>query len=277
MTPVITPSSRTEPAPGGAAPGGPAPRRPLRGGATARAALGLVLFLALWEAVPRLGLVRPILMPPPSAIPAAFWREVSSGDWGTAILASLSHYLGGLLIGSLTGIGLGVLTGMSPRLEDASRWVVRLLRPIPGLAWVPFAIIWFGITPLAATFIVVVGVFWINYFAALGAVQAVDRDLLELADAFGHRSARAKLSKIILPAASGTILSGLRTGLGQAWMAVVAAELFGVPGLGQRMMQASSLLATDIVIVYMATMALFYGLVDTGFVLLRDRLLRWKA
>ncbi|MDZ5649373.1 ABC transporter permease [Nitrospirillum sp. BR 11828] len=241
------------------------------------ALLGVIVFLAVWEAVPRLGLVRPVLLPPPSAIPQAFVAEVRSGQWTDAIVHSLVHYFWGLLIGSVTGIAAGVLTGMSRRLEDFTSWVVRLLRPIPGLAWVPFAIIWFGVTPTAATFIIVLGVFWINYFAALGAVQAVDRDLLELADAFGHRSTLAKLVKIVLPAASGAILAGLRTGLGQAWMSVVAAELFGVPGLGQRMMQASSLLATDIVIVYMATMALFYGLVDMGFVAVRDRLMRWKA
>ncbi|WP_163478997.1 ABC transporter permease subunit, partial [Klebsiella pneumoniae] len=66
--------------------------------------------------------------------------------------------------------------------------VVRLLRPIPGLAWVPFAIIWFGVAPSAAVFIIAIGVFWIAYFAAHGAVRSVDRDLIEVADAFGFRS-----------------------------------------------------------------------------------------
>ena len=70
---------------------------------------------------------------------------------------------------------------------------------------------------------------------------------------------------------------GLRTALGQAWMAVVAAELFGVPGLGQRMMQASSLLSTDVVVVYMLTMAALYGLIDTLFLSLQGRLLGWRA
>ena len=82
---------------------------------------------------------------------------------------------------------------------------------------------------------------------------------------------------MILPASLPGILSGLRTGIGQAWMAVVAAELFGVQGLGQRMMQASSLLATEIVVVYMITIAALYGAIDSIFVMLRDRLLAWKA
>jgi sulfonate transport system permease protein len=60
-------------------------------------------------------------------------------------------------------------------------------------------------------------------------------------------------------------------------MAVVAAELFGVAGLGQRMNQASSLLATDIVVVYMLTMAALYGLIDMAFIFAQSRLLTWKA
>jgi NitT/TauT family transport system permease protein len=73
------------------------------------------------------------------------------------------------------------------------------------------------------------------------------------------------------------ILVGLRTALGQAWMAVVAAEIFGVPGLGNRMIEASSLLATDIVVVYMLTMAALYGILDSLFLAAQNWLLRWKA
>lgn len=240
------------------------------------AALGLALFLALWQAVPTLGLVPPMLLPGPSVIPDAFRREIGGGFWLTAIWSSLGHYVAGLALGSLLGIALGVCVGLWRPLEEATAWLVRLLRPIPGLAWVPFAIVWLGVTPAAATFIVAIGVFWINFFAALGAVQSVDRDLIEVADAFGHGSARGRLVKVILPAAAPGILAGLRTGLGQAWMAVIAAELFGVPGLGQRMMQASSLLATDLVVVYMITMAALYGAVDAGFILLRNRVLAWQ-
>jgi NitT/TauT family transport system permease protein len=183
----------------------------------------------------------------------------------------------GLFVGSAAGVALGVLTGMSRVAEGLFAWVNRVLRPIPGLAWVPFAIIWFGVSTAAAVFIVAIGVFWIAYFATLAAVRAVDRDLLELAEAFGYRSSLSKLVKIVFPAAAPGILAGLRTALGQAWMAVVAAEIFGVAGLGQRMMQASSLLATDIVVVYMITMAGLYGIIDTVFVIIQGRILAWKA
>lgn len=242
----------------------------------ALSASGLAAFLILWELFPALGLVSANILPPPSALPAAFWREVTSGIWLSSLIRSLQHYLAGLAIGCFLGVSLGVITGLWVSIESTLAWVVRILRPIPGLAWVPFAILWFGIDPAAAVFIISTGVFWISYFAALGAVRAVDRDLIELADAFGFRRADQKLWKVILPAAMPGILVGVRTALGQAWMAVVAAEIFGVPGLGQRMMQASNLLASDVVVIYMATMAAAYGAIDSIFVAIQSRVLRWK-
>ena len=245
--------------------------------APALALTGLVAFLLLWEAIPYFGIVNPAFLPGPSALPSAFLREVKSGAWLTAIMGSLGHYFIGLFTGAGLGIALGVLTGMSKIAEETTAWVVRLLRPIPGLAWVPFAIIWFGVNPQAAVFIIAIGVFWIVFFAAQGAIRGVDRDLIEVADAFGFRSPFQRLTKILLPAALPGILIGVRTALGQAWMAVVAAEIFGVAGVGQRMMQASSLLATDLVVIYMLTMAALYGLLDTLFVAFQGWVLRWKA
>lgn len=253
-------------------------RAPLSAGARlALAAAGLAAFLALWEAACRAGLFNPMVLPAPSAIPAAFGDELASGAWLASALASLSHYAQGLGVGVGLGVCLGVAAGMSEGFEAALSGVVRLLRPIPGLAWVPFAIIWFGATTAAAVFIIAIGVFWIVFFATQGAIRAVERDLIEVADAFGFRSARERLVKILLPAASPGILVGVRTALGQAWMSVVAAELFGVHGVGQRMMQASSLLATETVVVYMLTMAALYGVIDTGFTALQRRLLAWRA
>jgi sulfonate transport system permease protein len=245
--------------------------------APALALTGLVAFLLLWEAIPFFGIVNPAFLPGPSALPAAFLSELRSGAWLSAILGSLGHYFVGLFTGAGLGIALGVLTGMSKLAEETTAWVVRLLRPIPGLAWVPFAIIWFGVNPQAAVFIIAIGVFWIVFFAAQGAIRGVDRELIEVADAFGFRSPLQRLVKILLPAAMPGILVGVRTALGQAWMAVVAAEIFGVAGVGQRMMQASSLLATDLVVIYMLTMAALYGLLDTLFVAFQGWVLRWKA
>jgi sulfonate transport system permease protein len=240
-------------------------------------AIGLAIFLLIWEAVPLLDPSASALLPVPSQLPAAFLREVQSGIWIICVGESLSHYFYGLILGVLLGIGAGILTGMYRNLEIGLSWVIRTLRPIPGLAWIPFAILWFGVEQAAAIFIIAIGVFWIVFFAAHAAIRNVGRDLVEVAEAFGFTSGWEKLVKVLFPASLPGILVGVRTALGQAWMAVVAAELFGVPGLGQRMNQAASLLATDIVVVYMLTMAALYGLIDTGFLFAQSRFLSWKV
>jgi sulfonate transport system permease protein len=237
--------------------------------------VGLIVFLLLWEGLARSGVMGPSLIPPPSRVPGALVRELASGIWPRAVLASLSHYATGLLIGSVLGMVAGTAVALFPWVETFQAGIARLLRPIPPLAWIPFAIIWFGVSESAAAFVISLGVFWLNYFATAGAVQAVDRGLIELAYAFGHGGLFARLTKVILPAAAPGILSGLRAGLGQGWMAVVAAELFGIPGIGQRMMEASGLLATDVVALYMLTIALLYGLSDMLFQRVSRRALAW--
>jgi len=107
-------------------------------------------------------------------------------------------------------------------------------------------------------------------------VRAVDPDLLEMGAAFGHTGLWEKLSKLVIPGASPGILAGLRAGLGQGWMTVVAAELFGIPGIGLRMMEASGLLATHVVVLYMVTIAALYGFTDFIFLRLQNRALAWQ-
>lgn len=239
-------------------------------------AAGLAAFLLLWEALARSGIVAQTLLPPPSVLPGRLVSEIALGVWPTMVLASLHHYAIGLVAGSLAGVLFGGAVALFPRLDAAQAWLAPLLRPIPPLAWIPFAIIWFGISETAAAFIIAIGIFWINYFTAMAAVRGVDKELIELAAAFGHGSLPARLRKVILPAAAPGILSGLRAGIGQGWMTVVAAELFGITGIGQRMMEAAGLLATSVVIVYMATIAVLYGASDLLFMLVQRRLLRWQ-
>jgi len=239
-------------------------------------ATGLTAFLIFWETVARSGLIEPHLLPPPSTLPATLASEAGLGIWQAMVWASLRHYTIGLLVGSILGVSLGVCVALFPMVEASQAWLARVFRPIPPLAWIPFAIIWFGISETAAAFIISIGIFWINYFTSIAAVQAVDKDLIEVARAFGHRSFFALLRKVILPGAAPGILSGLRAGLGQGWMTVVAAELFGIPGIGQRMIEASGLLASEVVVLYMFSIALLYGVSDYIFVRVQDRILEWQ-
>ena len=236
---------------------------------------GLVAVLAVWEAAVQAGALPRMLVPPPSAVPRAFFNEVRLGFWQTSVVSSLGHYGLGLLLGTAGGVALGMAVALSCRLDAVTAGVARLLRPIPPLAWIPFALIWFGATEAAAAFIIAIGVFWVNYFATIAAVRAIDPGLTEVARAFGQGGLWARLTKVVLPGASPGLLAGVRSGLGQGWMAVVAAELFGVPGVGQRMSDAAGLLATDVLIVYMLTIAGLYALSDAAFMAANRRVLAW--
>ena len=218
-----------------------------------------VLVIAGWEAFSRSGALPPALLPAPSTVARAWadWifatdgsTQTYSGTWLLNTAASLWRVLAGFGIAALLGVGLGVAIGWSRLVEVMIEPTLQALRPIPPVSWIPLAIIWFGISETAAAFIISIGIFWINYFTSMTAVQAVDKDLIEVARAFGHRSLVALLRKVILPGAAPGILSGLRAGLGQGWMTVVAAELFGIAGIGQRMIEASGLLASENVIAW---------------------------
>ena len=236
---------------------------------------GIAVFLGVWELAVRWGVLSARLVPQPSALPARFAAEIGSGVWGRMVLSSLSHYALGWSIGTVAGLLIGLTAAIFPRLRDWQAGLVRVLRPIPPLAWIPFAIIWFGINRSSAAFIIAIGIFWINYFATFAAIRQVDPGLVEVARVFGHGGFGPRVWRVILPAAAPGILTGVRTGLGQGWMTVVAAELFGIRGIGQRMMEASGLLAIDVVAVYMLTIAVLYGATEGVFLLFQRAVVRW--
>ncbi len=238
--------------------------------------LGFIIFLGVWEGGWHLGWLNAALVPPPSALPAVFFSELENGQWVAMLSSSMHHYIVGVIVGSILGILMGIIVGISSKFRAFQEWITRLLRPVPPLAWIPFAIIWFGVTTEAAAFMIAIGVYWLNFFATLSAVMAVPKEYIELANAYGHTGFLAKLRKVIFPASAPGVLGGLRAGLGQGWMLVVAAELFGVPGVGQRMMEAAGLLATDVVVVYMFTIAGVYALTDLVYNIMENRILKWQ-
>jgi ABC-type nitrate/sulfonate/bicarbonate transport system permease component len=246
-------------------------RRPLL------AALGFLFFVAVWKLSHEMGWTAGNTLPDPFALPEAFMAEWKSGGWLRSVRSSLIHYFWGLAAGTGLGLVVGVAAALFDWFDDLHLVVARLLRPIPPLAWVFFAIAWFKVSHAGAAFVISIGVFWINYFASYAAVKGVHEEDLELARSFGHGGLWPRLRTVVFPSAAPGILAGVRTGLGQAWMTLIAAELFGVPGIGQEMNEAASLLLYATVAVYMLTIAAFYSLSDVLFGLVQRRLLRWRT
>jgi len=253
-------------------------------------AVGSAVFLAIWQAA-AMAVGRTYLLPSPVEVATAFVVELTAPTTFTVpfveisipatrlvanLLQSLLHYLPGLVVGSVLGISLGVAMGWSGRLDDALTPVTRFLRPIPPLAWIVFAIVWIGIGHGGAAFIVGIGAFWINFYNAYAGVEGVSTHLREVAETLGVDDDLTMIRKVILPAATPSIATGVRTSIGQCWMIVVAAELFGAPGVGFQIINAAQNLATDVSVAYMAVISLVFLVSDGAFRRVERRALAWR-
>jgi NitT/TauT family transport system permease protein len=244
------------------------PRRGVRG------AGGVVAFLALWWLVAS---TQPTyVLPTPPAVAETFVAEAASGAMLAALGSSIVHWVPGATIGTGLGIAAGVALGWSPYLDDATAPVVRVLRPVPPLALIGFAIAWLGINHAGAAFIIAVGAFWINFYAAYGGVEGVSDDLLDVARSLGVRGDLELIRSVVVPASLPEITTGIRTGIGRCWMLVVASEIFGVPGIGREILRASNNLRVDVVITYILVLSFMFLVVDTAFRALQRRALAWR-
>jgi ABC-type nitrate/sulfonate/bicarbonate transport system permease component len=276
--PAVTPANRRRV--GDSRVGGDAAARrspvPAKAARVAWGMAGLVAFLALWKAAHHYAWTGPGTLPDPLLLPAALAAEWTSGRLLPAVASSLTHYGWGLGLGTLSGAGVGFLAATDRRFDAFQAYLARLLRPIPPLAWVVFAIAWFQVSHAGAAFVIAIGVFWVNYFATHAAIRGIDPRYNELARAFGQDGWLTQARTVTLPAAAPGMLAGVRAGVGQAWMALIAAELLGVPGMGQEMNAAAGVGAYEAVVVYMLTISLVYALCDFGFVRLENWILRWR-
>ena len=245
------------------------PRRLLRG------ALGVAGFLAVWYVV-SLGSPTRAQRGGPT-VAGALAGELVSGNMTRALGQSVRHWIPGTVAGTALGVAAGVAFGWSRLLDDLTAPLVRTLRPVPPLALIGFAIAWFGINDWGAAFIIAVGAFWINFYAAYGAVEGVSEDLLDVGRTLGVRGNLDAVRSIVLPAATPGIMTGIRTGLGRCWMLVVASEIFGVPGVGREIIRASNNLAVDQALAYILVLSLMYLLVDVAFRAVERRVLVWRA
>jgi NitT/TauT family transport system permease protein len=236
--------------------------------------LGIVVFLGLWHVA---ALFQPAyVLPSPLAVGETFYTEAASGEMTTALGQSIQHWLPGAVVGTTLGVAVGIALAWSPLLDDLSAPVVRLLRPVPPLALIGFAIAWFGINNAGAAFIIAIGAFWINFYAAYGGVEGVSDDLLDVARSLGVEGDLELIKSVVIPAASPEIMTGIRTGLGRCWMLVVASEIFGVPGIGRQIFRAGQNLQVDGVIAYILVLSLMFLLVDTAFRAVQRRVLQWR-
>jgi NitT/TauT family transport system permease protein len=223
----------------------------------ARNAFPFIVVGALWEAVAHFGLFPPRLFPPLEAIAAAFVRLTLNGILPHHVLDTLIRLGAGFALAAVFGIGIGILMGRSRRAEDIFLPVVSIGAPIPGLAYAPLFLLWFGLGNVSAVLLVAfVSAFPIIYNSWTG-VKAVKDIWVRSAQAMGA-SNRGLFRHVILPGALPYILTGLRLGLAQAWRILVGVEMLAaVPwGLGWLIFGAREFLNTDVMLAGIAAIAI---------------------
>ena len=182
----------------------------------------------------------------------------------------------GLVVGGAAGIAAGIAMGWSSLLNEAFTPIQRVLRPIPPLAWIAFAIVWLGVNHGGAAFIVGIGAFWVNFYNAYAGVESVSRSSKEVAASLGVDDDLTMIRKVVIPSATPEIMTGIRTSTGQGWMIVVAAELFGAPGIGFQIINAAQNLSLDVSVAYMFVISLVFLVSDGVFRRVERRVLVWR-
>jgi NitT/TauT family transport system permease protein len=215
----------------------------------ARTAFPFLVVALLWEFVARLGIFPPKLFPTLETIAAAFVQLTASGILPHHALDTALRLLGGFTLAGLIGVAIGILMGRYRLMEDIFLPLVSILAPIPGIAYAPLFLLWFGLGNMPALLLVAfVSAFPIIFNTWTG-VKAVKEIWVRSAQAMGADDRRLFV-KVILPGALPYILTGLRLGLAQAWRTLVGVEMLAaVPwGLGWMIFGAREFLNTDVML-----------------------------
>lgn len=248
----------------------------------ALAAIVPVGLLLLWDVMVRWTGTR--LIPPPSGVAVMMWDFAFGGIYDDAYSGSLSIHFwksvqrvyGGFFLAALAGIPLGLMLGRIPMLRAMLDPTLSLLRPIPVTAWLPLSMIFFGLGPKSAVFLVFLGAFYPILLNTVFGVKSVDVRLFEAAGMLGC-SGPQLFRSVVLPAALPSIFNGLRLGASFAWILIVVGEMTGVPeGLGAVIMDGRTLSRTDLVITGMIIIGITGFVSDRLLVLLSNHFLRWS-
>jgi NitT/TauT family transport system permease protein len=242
--------------------------------------LSLILALLLWEFVAAVIVRYPFILPSPTDVVSAFVNLLQNGTLLLDLQDSLIHFAIGLGAALIIGIPLGIAMGWNRRLDAFLDPIIEILRPIPPLAWIPFAIIWFGLTAWSAGFVIFIGCVFPIIINTYSGFRGVPRIFVEAGKMLGCTRSRHLIRYIAFPAALPSIASGIRIATGVGWMCLIAAELFGVSnyGLGQKLWWYYNLHQMDSVVVYMIILG-FIGLAfDMLFRYYMDKhFLKWRT
>lgn len=218
-----------------------------------------LIFVAIWQL--GVSLSGSAIFPTPVQVVKALAELIQRGDLFKYVVASLFRVAVGFSLAMVIGVPLGLLLGWVVPAFHALNPAIQVLRPISPIAWIPVAILWFGVNDLAPIFLIFLASLFPIMTSAMAAVQSINLTHLRAARNFGV-GGFALFRQVIFPASLPQILTGVRLALGVAWLVVVAAEMIAVnSGLGYLIIEARNAgMRYDLVVAGMALIGLI-GLV----------------
>ncbi len=239
--------------------------------------LVFLLILLIWELISLSGVYDSNTFPSPARVFQAFSNLTKSGILIRYSVASLYRVSVGFYLAVILGISLGVLLGIWQRACQIFYSLIQFLRPISPLAWIPFALLWFGIGDGSAIFLIFLSSFFPMLFSTIVAVKSIPQIYFQIGANFNF-SKTETFKLIIFPAILPDIITAMRISLGVAWLVVVAAEMIAVKsGLGYLIIDSRNALRMDYVVVAMVTIGVIGLIIDKVISLLqRPTFVRWK-
>jgi sulfonate transport system permease protein len=236
----------------------------------------LILLAAVWQLASDHGYINPIILPSPLNIARCFADLLRDGSLQKNLIISSKRVLTGYAVSSVLALVLGIWIGLSPRFKRMTDLIIQILKPIPPISWIPLVILWFGIGESSKVFLIFIGGFFTILVNVVDGIRRIDVKLVELANAMVIPRMKY-IFQIVIPYAAPNIFTGLRVGLGQSWMCVVAAELVASStGLGYMIMFARQFGQTDVVIVGMLMIGIIGKVMDSLLMAVEKSVIRWK-
>lgn len=223
---------------------------------------------------------------------------LSLGSIMDNVFISILRVFMGYSLAVIIGVPLGMLIGYSKRIEGVILPFLNLFRPIAPLAWVPLVLAWFGVNSVATVFnieggnfyvlfnnikltmifIIFIGAFFPILTNSIYGVKSVRKILIDSALTLGANK-KDIFIKILLPASMPSVITGLRVGLGVAWMCLVSAEMLpgSLAGIGYLITHAYTVARTDVVIAGIIAISAIGGLLDFSFQKIEKKFFKWQS
>lgn len=235
----------------------------------------VIVLLALWQLA---GMAtESYVLPTPVEVAVSWWNLTKSGELPSAAMASVFVFVLGFALAMVTGIPLGIATGLSRPLGHFFDTYITIFWSTPSIALLPLLVVWFGLTLETKLALVFLSAFWPLVINTQVGIQNVDKSYQEVATAFGATRYEI-LRHVLFPAAIPYLVAGMRIAIGRAIIGVIVAELFtSVTGLGARMTYYSNFFQ---VANYFAALMMFvvFSVATTEAVrIVENRFSKWRA